>query len=468
MKRLEVVLDGNVAELREGYELELELYNPMRQYESLLTSRALGIELLDSTPNLELIQFANEPHAAVTTEKAMYVTEIYASGNLVEEGYSYVRDAVDKLTLDFTPNLSRLFGAYQTILLSELIDLGTLPEPASVSSTVGNTWQSGGFVFPQIKNPAYYAQDQPGGWDEKMNSWNGSAYVTDTPAVPMFFLKYVLKKVGDLAGVTFTGDWWTDARTDKLLLFNTAELFPGILGDFEIRRHLTDVTLPELLMNLKRFLNLGISPDATRRSIRIDFNEPKLKAAAAVDWSDRFPAIKRGLPILTDGILFKTETDSNDGTNKDAFFAAYRFGASALNAGSEMSSKCSTLLDDTGLYCEMAGVRDGQTDKKFGLRLISWNGSPDTATNTYGTAVMNWAGLYDAFWKCEDGMRRNSFGSEPDAALTVADIAWLSDIFKGRIADVPKVHIYGVDYLVDWVVVPLGKKYMSRVGLLRN
>jgi len=467
--KLEVRINGHVVDLKPGSSYELQLNNPMADLKGITGSRGMNLELADSVNNREILGWIND-HLS-PQQNVKLDCEQYASGNLIDVGYAYVRDARKPVRLDYSSYLSEFFGKYQKMKLSD-IDYGLLGA-SSWNATLSNTWSSGGFVLPTVVNGVFYKESTaPVGWDGKMNSYASGSYVTDTPKVPMFFLKYILKAVGDMAGVSFHGAVWDDAEFGKIFVFNnkTAGL------NTERRLHMPDVTVAELLLGLKNWLNVGVFFDVTTKKIRLEYADAKRKAAAVIDWSEKMARLRGGEPVTGTALLLEYAQDSNDGLAKDGFLGSYlspdpspqEMGVTNVN-----SNIVPMVMGSGVLAAAVVGAVDspGKGNNNV-VRVGRWSGAAGTADNSYGSALMSREGMYEAYWAKTDEVNRNTYIVEQLAALDANDLAWVRGVFSGLQQPSPDmehpiVHVQGADWELLQVTVAFGQSRLNKVRMRR-
>lgn len=453
---LDIRIEGISADLSAGMQFDLELLNSLFNIESPEGSRALGITLPFTPHNNDLFGFIHHPQSATT--KRNYQTDIYVSTNLVDSGYTYLKDAKTNYPLDFTSNLAEFFGAYQRRLLTD-IDLGTVLIPSNLSDTLATPWQiDNGCVFPPISNTAYYEKNIPGTFDGIVNKYSAGAYVSTSPKTPMFFVKHVLERVGTLAGVTYTGEFWNDANTAKLLLYNTREA--TVNTTIERRTYMPEMTIAQLIMGLRKTFNLYLRFDIYRKTLRMDYAKSVYASTCDIDWSPRAPKIRGGSPVTVPGLELAWSLDTNDQLYKDAFFDPY---ATTISEGTRLrvQSPFRTLKMVSGLpTTQQFGITANQLDKKCQQGLLSWQGlvsSVPTADNTFGTATLKWSGtgnLYETYWKSEETFRQNGYRIEERVGLNAAQLAKISARLRGEDSGYPLVHMNGTNYLIERIVVP--------------
>lgn len=453
--RVDIRINGESIDLRPKTGFELELNNPAAGYDTITGTRAINLQVINTQHNRLIMGISQDPRRRA--DAGMMPAEIYAGGNLIDYGACYLRDMSNGLDVDYTSYLKEFFGKYQVTKLSELLDLGTLERPGTWNATVGNTWADGGYVLPTIYNPVFF-KEAPAGWDERINSYAGN-YVVSSPKVPMFFLKNILRKVGDLAGVKYSGPFWEDAG--GLIIFNTTRSGET---EIDIRNHLPDLTVAELLISLRKAFNLYLSFDNRSRTLRMDYADHLRGMPPVQDWTDRMPRIKGGKPMKSATALFEYGGDSNDNTAKDNFFAPYSV-AHGSGETWKISGNMMTLMMKSGLpYTEMLEHEQGKQQRV--LRLLSWNGNPLTANNQFNGTEMTYSGLFPGFWQKTAGLETVNYIVEEPAALSALDVAWLSDAFSGS-GQAPIIHAQGVNWEVLQAVIPFGDSRISRIKIRR-
>lgn len=453
--RVDIRIKGQSLDIKPKTGFELQLNNPAAGYDTIQGTRAMNMQVINTPRNRMIIGVSQDPRRKPDT--SMMPAEIYAGGNLVDYGACYLRDMSAGLDVDYTSRLSEFFGAYQKVKLSEMEELGSLEVPSTWNGTVSNTWQLGGYVLPTVHNPTFF-KDAPAGWDERLNSYGG-AYVVSSPKVPMFFLKHILKRVGDLAGVKYSGTFWEDAV--GLVIFNTAR--PGV-AQIDIRKHLPDLTVAELLISLRKAFNLYLAFDNRSRTLCMYYADHLRNQAPTQDWTDRMPRLKGGKPLEFGTMLFVSAGDSTDNTAKDAYFSPF-----SLPYGSgetwKLTGSMMPLMMKAGLpYTETSEREQGKEQRV--LRLLNWNGNPLTASNQFTGAEMTYSGLLDGYWQKTVNIEAASYVVETHAALTAVDVAWLADSFAGS-GQAPVIHSQGVNWEVMQAVVPFGDSRISRIKIRR-
>ncbi|MCP1384429.1 hypothetical protein [Runella salmonicolor] len=467
---LDIRIEGEPVDLNVGAAWELQLLNSMLNIDAPKGSRAIGITVPFTPKNTAFLGQIHHPQVGNT--KRNFYTDIYLATTLIDMGYMYLKDAVNAYQFDFTSNIAEFFGAYQTRLLSEL-DLGSIPVPV-YNDTLATLWQStNGCCFPTIKNPVFYEKNVPGTYDGFINKYTASSYVSTSPKVPCFFMKHILQKVGDLAGVSFAGEFWSDARTAALLLYNTREV--GTAPAIERRLFMPEMTIGQLILGLRKTFNLRLSFDVYRRVLRMDYSKNVYNGACTFDLSSKARRPNGGSPFSSAGLELSWTVDSGDQLNKDTFFLPY---ATAVPVGGgqlqKVQSPFRSLMMDAGLpYTKQFGITADQGEKKFVPGLLYWKGvvgGVPLASNTNGTTVLDWNhvnGLYANFWQEEEAFRQNAYKIQQRMALNTYEVARVSSILRGESDELPIFHHNGTNYLIDELIVPSNKPNLPQMTAWR-
>jgi len=461
---MEIKIDGYKLDTESGgLDWVLELSNPMMSFDEVKGSRVYDITLPDTPTNRRYL--GNVQHPAVRSAPKLIQMELCQGDATVEKGFGIIRDATEGFKISFTANLDEFFGQNQSKSLQELA-LATITAPGSWASTLSNTWSSGGYVLPTISSEQYWESGNiPGGFTSLINEFVSSNY-TSNVKVPMFFVKYILKAVGDLSGITYAGDWYNSALADKLLAYNSR----AVSGNFEVRKHLPAMSIAQLLLGLRQMYNVVLRFNSSSKRCRIDWGDTLIASAPVLDWSSRFPRITAGTPIWSDGIKLTHATDSGDGTSKDAFFLPYVSAGSGLNLGTrDISSPFSGFTQPSSLPTILQpGIATGQLDKSYGNRLLYWvGGSTPAASNSYGGVALNPAGIAPAYWAKYEAFIKSTYKVQLPAALTSLDITKMSSIFRGDDPAAPIVHVWGNNWLIDSISVPSTPGATSTVTMYR-
>lgn len=461
---LQIRIDGQVVELNVTATTTLELINPYLVYTDILSSKAVIPEIPATSRNRRIMGFPDLLQTDAIGQR--YTCQKYYNGQLLQEGVAILAEATEQnFALAVIKPLGEVFGDLHTESLSE-INFGAL----AVAATLQPVLQAFGrnvVAFPTILNPDYYGSNGgAAGYSGRVNEYTTSSgsYTATGPKVPMVFLGELLRRIGELTGVSFYGEFLADADLANLLLYNTRALDSATT--VELRYYLPEMTIPELLLELRKLFNLAIDINTVDRSIGLNFVESIHKKAARKDWSGKAGRAYKKRPETARRLQLSSDIDGGDGLAKDkpAALADYLTPALSADTGiSKLPCRFSTLLIDpatglattkqqgiTALYGQTGGQQSGG---QISPRLLFWNGLQNgtpTATANRGGRSLYWtgaSGLAAQFWPLTEQARASQFYQERAMELDEVDLATLDWS--------EKVHINGLDYLVATILVDL-------------
>lgn len=399
---LEIRINRQVVDQGENLKGTFERLNPYLTYEAkdFLTDTA-NIPILPNTPtNRAIFGYIDLP--ALGSDVPRFDFEQYINGYLVFEGMALLTDVGSQgYTLKVVQPVGEFFGDYQRLRLTD-IDFGTasatLPLPA------GGVIQDAGqnaVCFPTIINTEYLGTNGASvSYSGKVNDYASGAYTASSAKVPMIFLKYVLRKIATMAGVTIDGAFMSDADTDSLILYNIRALDGATV--VTINRHLPEMTIVELIVELRKYLNLSFKFDTLNKRLTIGYTDSIFSQPCLIDFSEKLVLGARKILERSRRLRLSMELDSNDALQKDrpAAFADYLTPAFADDlAIATLTTKFSTLaLDAGGLPAarqQGATTQFAQLDKKSTPRLLHWQGIQagfPTATPTKSGKSLFWNG----------------------------------------------------------------------------
>jgi hypothetical protein len=244
-------------------------------------------------------------------------------------------------------------------------------------------------------------------------------------------------------------------------------------GSVEIRQHLPALTMPGLLLELRKMFNLAMNVDTVERTIRLDFTDDYRRKAATKDWSKKVLKEYKKKPETARRLQLGSEVNGGDGLAKDKPLELADYVTPELDKETgiaPLKTKFFTLLTDatTGLaITKQAGVTDqnNQLANTFGPGLLFWNGIQNgvpTATAKRNGYSLYWTGadsLAARFWPLTEQARKSQFYVERQMALDEVDLATLDWS--------EKVHINGLDYWVASITLSLPIQAPATVLLVR-
>lgn len=445
-----LTIDGKTAVISQGKNYLLQRYNPMLDFDTVRGAKMMDFTLPWCDANNKI--FGNYGHPQVRYNFKKYYAELSFAGRIIERGFVQLKSVSSAgFVVFYTQNLGEVFGDYQKTMLnmlpfgSEIIP-GTLvanPDPLTAK-----------FCFPTIENPAFYGTNGGSiGYSGFVNNYSGGAY-TAGPKVPMLFLRYVLKRIGEICGITIKGSFFSDVRVQRLILYNTFSLDGAT--NISYANHLPEISIPDFLKELRKTFNLALFFDTSKRELSIEFVDTMLLQAVVRDWSKKFPRLSNKAPVLDNRIELECELDTNDALLKPVptFFEKY---SSAIGSDGEqlfpIKTKFSSLMMNGAVpKTEQVGISNqfNQGNNKFAPRLLFFeglvSGSPK-ASNNYGIVSLSMASLAANFYSRYEVFRRNTHTTTTPASLTAADISVIDSHRKTTDA-VFAIHAQGNNYLI--------------------
>lgn len=473
---VDIRIDGRSVDLLPGATLGLKLTNPHFDFERITAPTATMPGFPLTRTNQQLFGYWEQPQVGAVLGRRRL--EQYYNGQLIREAQFLLTEAgPDGYAGQMVEALGEFFGDKQNRLLSD-IDLGTTPVPSVVPP--GGMLLNGqrAVVFPTIINPDYYGTDGASiSYGSRMNPFSGGTYQANGPLVPMVMLTWLLQRIAMATNTTIDGDFLNHPAYSQLLLYNTRALDGA--NAVTINRHLPNLTVAELILELRKLFCLQLDFDLVNRRLSMNFFANALAAATTLDWTAKLAGRMQKTPEPNTRLRLGYDLDGGDALMKDkpALLADYetaaadRPGLTANFAG--IKSRFSTLLMDEATGTAKAAqpgitAQFGQLSNSFAPRLLFWNqtGGVPSARNSLLGYGLHWLpeptlstpGLYANHWRGMEAMRQGQFWAKASLNLTETDLAGLRWH--------KKVHVAGVNYFVINVEVTLPIRKAATVLLL--
>ncbi|MER0439610.1 hypothetical protein [Emticicia sp. W12TSBA100-4] len=445
-----LTIDGKTAVISQGKNYLLQRYNPMLDFDSVRGAKMLDFVLPWCDANNKI--FSNYGHPQVRYNFKKYYAELSFAGRVIERGFVQLKSVSSSgFVVFYTQNLGEIFGDYQKTTLN-MLPFGSEAIPGVLNANPDP--MTAKFCFPTIENPAFYGTN--GGSISYLgfvNNYVDGAY-TAGPKVPMMFLRYVLKRIGEICDIKIKGSFFSDLRVQRLILYNTFSLDGAT--NISYANHLPEISIPDFLKELRKMFNLALFFDTNKRELSIEFVDVMLAQAVVRDWSNKFPRLTNKAPVLDNRIELECELDTNDASLKPVptFFEKY---SSAIGSEGEqlfpIKTKFSSLLMNGAVpKTEQVGISPqfNQGNNKFAPRLLFFeglvSGSPK-ASNTYGGVSLSMASLAANFYARYERFRRNTHSTTTPATLSAYDISVIDSHRKGFDAAFA-IHAQGNNYLI--------------------
>lgn len=428
----------------------LERYNPMLDFETVRGGSVLDF-VLPFCPKNNAI-FKNFGHAQVAYKFQEYKCEKLVDGRVIERGFIQLNGVGPSgFSVFFTQNLGEIFGDYQTQPLNKL-PMGTEAIPVFVGNTDITISK---YCLPKIENSIFYGTEGGSiGYSGFVNNYAGG--YTAGPQVPMLSVHWVLNRIGELCDFKFKGEFMNDARMKRLIFYNTFSLDAATTIDYA--NHLPEMTLPDLLKELRRLFNLSLFFDVWKRECTMDYVDTHLKKPVVLNWSRKFPTLRNKRPELQNRLELDWELDRDDALMKEtpAEFEKY---TTAAGNNTELLfpiiTRFSSLkMNGTIPHAEQVGISDqfGQKSNKFAPRLLFWHGligGVPTAKNSYADVELNWNGangLKNRFFSAYEKFRQNTYAVLTDGSLNANELAEID--MHQKAGQTVAVHVQGLNYII--------------------
>jgi hypothetical protein len=465
-----IKINGVEVDIADSASVAVSRVSPYLLYDSIPATALKPPGFSFSPNNQRAFGFFEEPTAG--GQQAEYKFEMYASGELLNEGFFRLLEAgTDKgYTGGFTEKIEEFFGEYQDKLLTE-IDFGSLALPGVLSASPIDDLGMPAVCFPVVVNADYYGTS-PGSYTGKMNDHNGTAFEANAPKVPMVFVKYLIAKIGQLTGTTITGNFLSHAAYQNLILFHTRSLDGSAIID--IAKQLPELSVESFFLELRKLPNLMLLFNTTEKTLKIDFWQDKLLAPTSIDWSSKAAKGETKVAEQNTRIQLSYQLDSGDALMKDKptetsdYVTAQYSGQTYVGIAPVTAKFSTTLMDATTGHpiVKQQGITEvnQQLTQKCSPRLLFWAGivagKPTASTEVAGHSLY-WNGvngLKEKHWSILENTRASQFYLKKQILLSEIDLANL-DFSK-------KIHLNGVDYLVAQVDYKLPLKDVSEVLLV--
>lgn len=434
--------------------------------------------------------------------------QLIYKGNPLLSGYILFLNAQGSYRVTFNFGVAGIkpFGS-KRLRSFELGGIRTLDYPPgfpnlySHAGLVANNPDNYDYLFPCFRNASlyqdvqFYSASREEG-SEYFNLYRGGQYIeSDSPgsAFPYFYyrntfipfakLNYVLKQIFAEAGIQFQSTWLDEEEIKSLLIYNTVvegSAFgiwnPPISAirdwptTFDLRKHVPDITVSELLNALRNQFNLFFNWNFFDNSCTLDAFRDIHRQMDAWDVTDSI--IGKILIEPANEAIKNLQYQSESGDDQFIDESLLRL----INdpAGQSVDLRTGLIAMETNLDDASAQTRSWfipTTDQPgnaenyppgvgisapFGLRLLFYRGmQPDSVADDYPLATpgdrkygdveiggTNYTlypdgakGLYNVWWKDYDNFKKNARKASCSVAIELDDILRLDLRKKVRIKD---------------------------------
>lgn len=453
-----IKIDGVWADLSPGQTVKLMRWNSLFDFETVRGSLVNDFTLPFSPINDKLFGWFREPGMKYPNKQ--YYCEKIADGYVIERGFIELVDCTEtEYVVIFTQNLSEIFGEYQNVLLNKL--------PLGGVSLVGTPTMAANHLtdvlcWPTVANSAFYGTNVQAGWNGKMNEWVTSATLSDHARVPMLFLRWVFERIGVLCDFRFEGDFFDSEVFKRAVVYNCFSLDDATTITYA--NHLPEMTIPELIKELRKLFNLAIYFNVNSRTMFAYFGNEILTRPTVLNWTKKIVPSASRTPERLNRIKLDWELDQGDTVMKrvplPAGFDFYQTSETQRGFVFEIVSKISTVAVVAGVATvEQIGAtpRFNQGGAKFAPRIALWNGvvggvptiSNVCADTNFGNWNIAWSGANNLKDKCYSNyevFRKSTSSKVVLADLTALDlhqIDWHNNVHAHH-----SVFVKGKEYFV--------------------
>jgi hypothetical protein len=264
--------------------------------------------------------------------------------------------------------------------------------------------------------------------------------------IPMPRLSYVLDRISEVTGLNFAGDFIESEIFEKLIFFNThsQDIFENVGGQkyrllmdvINPADHLPNMSVVEMLLELKRLFALGFDYNPANNTLEIYFLKDQISSQDYVENSPKFNPDYEIEYNPASGLSLAFDWDSNDLNGpEDTDYNDYVIGDGEI----QIKSKFSTVLMQERKRPRAAGIHDvpvaDQSGSWYGNkkdtkpRILLFEGlTPDSNNDNYMFAssdALAWHGangLYEKFWKGWAEFLINDIPSRRIAYWSIVDL----------------------------------------------
>lgn len=339
-------IEENYLELSDNTNFSFELENPLFSSDAIGGSLVYSFSVPNSAHNRRLLDFVN---LLPVMPKAVEVSPVrlYLAGQLYQVGRLVIRDTSDESTqLSFHADAGSLASKINNLKLAEL-PLGSF----DLSYDHQLNYPDRAYALPVLHSPEFYG-DKNLDFKGYVNYYHqGNPTNTEKnyyTLCPMPYLLHVLKAMAVKIGYDLSGPWLDDPDTKRLIIYNNKALDQKnfrlnlFQKKFNLADHVPDITVGQMLVDLKNLFGLGIFVDPSLQIIHVRRLEDVINSSYYREMSRQ--AGKRYNKSFSSysGYKLTMTPDSADNLFRDA---EYDWLSYTLDAGrQEINSRASTLV----------------------------------------------------------------------------------------------------------------------------
>lgn len=250
--------------------------------------------------NAQIWMHADKPDSSLLYDSIE--CDIIANGNLELKGRAYLLRTQENRSFDITVT-------YDKSLFNQNEKLRNINYPEQLSDPdtgeFNNLWNisnqdmlNAKFGDTPCVLPTIY---QLNGVYEYVNQYDlaGDEYMPGRNIIPMFFAGYVIEQLCKYYGIQHTGVFYSDEDLQKLIIFNTYVQYGALMTvgaggldywdtdqPLELKNHLPDITVSELLNAIRKRFAAGIDIDTRNNTMNIYTMKDMLSNKKVVDITD--------------------------------------------------------------------------------------------------------------------------------------------------------------------------------------
>jgi hypothetical protein len=249
--------------------ISMDINSPLFSADSVPGTTTYPFGLPVSPGNMQKLNF---PHVRADQGEriAPEPTQFYIDGVMRWVGALVYLDLDEEKGLfayNFVADAADLQSRIEGVTLASL-DLGRVP--------LSLVHDAADYALPCLRNVAFYG-DEAADYCQVVNYYRAGAYQLSpggkrTTIVPLLRLVPLLRRVLGVFGYTVTGSWLDHVDVQALILYSdrSVEDAAGSLPvDFAVNRHVPDVAVADLLIDLQKLFGLAYTFHPVRREMHI-------------------------------------------------------------------------------------------------------------------------------------------------------------------------------------------------------
>jgi hypothetical protein len=464
----EIRIDNVRVDLKPKQSIRLNRYNPLFDFSGIVGSVVNDFALPFTPINDKLFGWFRE--AQMKFPNRQYYCEKRADGYIIERGFIELVDCTEsEYIVSFTMNLSEVFGDYQQTSLNKL-PMGVDAAPIIVKAANHLTDK---YCWPTVANASFYGTNTQAGYNGKMNDWSGGG-INANARVPMFFLAYVFERIGELCNFTFSGSFFDSDVFKRAVVYNTYSL--DDVSTIIYENHLPDLTVRELILELRKLFNLSIFFDVRKRNMRAEFSDEVLERATSLNWTTKVTPTNARTPWRQNRLELDWSLESGDKVMKRSplptGFDKYLTAETQTGSIFPVKTAISTIQVESGLATvEQTGIspRFDQSGGSFAARIGFWGGvvaDVPILTNEYGGYKLAWSGagnIQEKFWAKTENLFSGTSTKSVIANLNAIDLHRID--WHNNPNAVHSIYIRGKEYYIASVETLLPLQGVSKLEL---